>query len=105
MIYHTAFYKLKPEVDEAALEDMIRSTRSYLLKIPETLSVRSGKNTDPKADWPFFFSIEVESLTKLRILLEDATYMKFFETIIRPNTEAKFELDYELDPSRDAKYS
>ncbi|MDA7506208.1 hypothetical protein N9F44_01195 [Akkermansiaceae bacterium] len=34
MIDHLLFYKLKPEVDEGKLEDMIRMSRSLLLKIP-----------------------------------------------------------------------
>lgn len=105
MIYHTAFFKLQPSVTSAGLEELIRTTRSQLLKIPETLSVRSGKNVDDEGEWPFFYSVEVETMAKLRIFLQDANYRKFIDTIVAPQTSAKFELDYELDPSRDTKYS
>lgn len=105
MIYRTALFKLKPETTSAELEEMIRSTRTHLLRIPETLSVKSGKNVDGKAEWPFFFSVEVESLNKLKLLLQDAHYLKFLDAVITPKTTAKFELDFELDPARDTKYS
>ncbi|MDB4333310.1 Dabb family protein [Akkermansiaceae bacterium] len=50
MIDHLLFYKLKPEVDEGKLEDMIRMSRSLLLKIPVVLTVRSGRTIDPESD-------------------------------------------------------
>ncbi|MBT8044908.1 MAG: Dabb family protein [Verrucomicrobiae bacterium] len=105
MIQHVVFFKLKPEVDSHKLEEMIRSTRSMLLKIPEVLSVRSGRNIDTKAEWPFFLSVEVESLEKLRMYIEDPVHLKYVETVIKPNTSARFALDFETDPSKDLKYS
>lgn len=105
MIYHVVFFKLKPEVDDARLEEMIRTTRSMLLKIPEVLGVRSGRNIDPKAEWPFFLSVEVETLEKLRIYIEDPIHLKYVETVIKPNTSARFALDFQTDPSKELKYS
>lgn len=105
MIHHVVFFKLKPEVDDHKLEEMIRSTRSMLLKIPEVLSVRSGKNIDPSAEWPFFLTVEVETLEKLRMYVDDPVHLKYIETVIKPNTSARFALDFQTDPSRDLKYS
>ena len=41
MINHIVFFKLKPEIDDHKLEEMILTTRSMLLKMPEVFSVRS----------------------------------------------------------------
>lgn len=105
MIHHIAFFKLKPEVDDQKLEEMIRMTRSMLLKIPEVLNLRSGRNVDTSAEWPFFISVEVETLEKLRIYMDDPIYLKFVETIIKPNTTSHFTMDYQTDPSKELKYS
>lgn len=105
MIHHIVFFKLKPEVDDLKLEEMMRSTRSILLKIPEVLSVRSGKNTDTSGEWPFFLSIEVESLEKLRMYAEDPIHLKYLETVVKPYTTARFAMDFQTDPSKGLKYS
>lgn len=105
MISHIAFYKTKPEVDPEALENMVRTTRSLLLKIPEILSVRSGRNTDEESEWPFFFSVEVANKAKLEMMKDDALYMKFMETVIRPHTTGEFAFNFETDPSQDLRYS
>ena len=44
MIAHLLLYKLRRDVDETRLEEMVRTTRSILLKIPEVLLVHSGRN-------------------------------------------------------------
>jgi hypothetical protein len=105
MINHVAFFQLQPHVDNAKLEEMVRTTRSLLLKIPEVLSVKSGRNVDPKSQWNFFVAIEVESLDKLKITIEEAVHLKFVETVIKPNTTSHFSMDFEMDPSKDLKYS
>lgn len=105
MIYYVAFYKLKPEVDQETLESMLRRTRTLLLKIPETLAVRSGRNLEPDAEWPFFYTIECESKLKLKMLQSDAHYLKFQETVIKPYTIRRLTNTYELEPGKDLKYS
>ncbi|MGB0774779.1 MAG: Dabb family protein, partial [Akkermansiaceae bacterium] len=77
MIHHAVYFKLKPEVDDHKLEEMIRTTRSMLLKIPEVLSVRSGRNIDPAGEWPFFLAVEVETLEKLRVYMDDPVHLKY----------------------------
>ncbi|MFT4176660.1 MAG: Dabb family protein [Luteolibacter sp.] len=106
MIHHVVSFQLNPEVNPAdALEELVRASRSMLLKIPEVLSVKSGRNLDPESPWQFFFSIEVNSRDKLEVTLDDPHYLKFLEKHIRPNTVADFALSFELDPSKDLKYS
>ena len=46
MIAHILLYKLRRDVDEPRLEEMVRTTRSILLKIPEVLRVHSGRNVE-----------------------------------------------------------
>jgi hypothetical protein len=105
MIHHVIYFQLQPGMDKPALEQLVRSSRSLLLKIPEVLNVRSGRNIDPESQWQFFFSIEVDSLEKLHSARDNAFYIKLMEKIIKPATGACFTLDYELDPSKDLKYS
>lgn len=105
MIDHIVFYKLRADVDEARLEEMVRSTRSILLKIPEVLAVHSGRNVDPESEWSFFVSFEIESLDKLRMVQEDGLYLRFLRNVIEPNTDAEEAFDFETDPSKDLRYS
>ncbi|HVJ46662.1 MAG TPA: Dabb family protein [Luteolibacter sp.] len=105
MIHHVVFFQFKPETDTAKVEELVRTTRSWLLKIPEVLNVRSGRNIDPESQWPFFLAIEVDSLEKLRIVKENPHHLKLVETLIKPNTSSHFAMDFELDPSKNLKYS
>lgn len=105
MIHHVVFFDLKPEVDAETLETLVRTSRSLLLKIPEVLSARSGRNLDPESPWPFFVAIEVDSREKLRIVQDSAYHLKFFEKFIKPNVNAQLAMEFELDPSKNLKYS
>lgn len=105
MIHHAVYFQLRPEVDKPALEELVRMSRSLLLKIPEVLAVRSGRNLDPGSRWQFYFSIEVDSLEKLKITLADPFHLKLMESWIKPKIADSFSLDYELDPSKNLKYS
>jgi hypothetical protein len=105
MIHHVVYYQLRPEVDAAMVEELVRTSRSLLLRIPEVLNVRSGRNLAPDSQWQFFVGIEVNSLDKLRVTLDDPFHLKFVEKYIRPNTLTQFAMDFELDPSKDLRHS
>lgn len=105
MIHHVIYFQLQPGVDKPGIEELVRTTRSQLLKIPEVLSVRSGRNIDPESLWQFYFSIEVDTLEKLRATRDNPFYLKLIEKTLAPVTCARLALDYELDPSKDLKYS
>jgi hypothetical protein len=103
MIYHLVLFKLKPEVDEAKLEWMMRETRIQLLRIPEVLSIRCGKRVDSNVEWPFFLSVELDSTEKLALYAEDPNHMKFVEEVIKPNIAERLALDYEMEPGKRAR--
>lgn len=105
MVHHVCLFKLKPEVSAENVEEMIRRTRSLLLRIPEALNVRSGKRIEPEAPYPFFFSVDFESRAKQRMFRDDPIYLKFLEEVIRPYTTECVASDYEMDPGKDVKYS
>jgi Stress responsive A/B Barrel Domain len=105
MIHHVVYFQLTPEVSAATLEDLVRTSRSQLLKIPEVLSVRSGRNIELDSKWQFFFAIEVESLEKLKTIQENPYHLKLIEKTIKLHTCDQFVLDFELDPSKNLKYS
>ena len=105
MVHHITLYKLLPEVTPAKLEQLMMTTRMTLLKIPEILSVRCGKNIDPESEWPFFIALDFESMDKLAMSEDDAIFMKFMADVIKPHTTEQLTLDYEMEPGKSVKYS
>jgi hypothetical protein len=105
MIHHVVYLQLNDNVGKAELEEMVRASRTWLLKIPEVLSVRSGRNLDPESQWQFFYSFEADSLEKLNLVKDDAFHLKFVESHVKPHTNDRFGMTFELDPSRELKYS
>jgi hypothetical protein len=105
MVHHVTLYKLQPGVTPAKLEQLMFSTRMALLKIPEILSVKCGKNIDPDSEWPFFIALDFESMEKQAMVQEDAIYMKFVADMIKPHTVTALSLNYEMEPGKAVKYS
>ncbi len=105
MVHHVTLFKLQPEVTPAKLEQIMRSTRINLLKIPEVLSVRCGKNIDADSEWPFFIALDFESMEKMAVTQDDAIYMKFMADVVAKNTADQLVLNYEMEPNKDIKYS
>jgi hypothetical protein len=105
MVHQITLFKLQPKVTPAKLEEMMVSARIHLLKIPEILSVRCGKNIDPGAEWPFFIALEFESMEKVAVTEDDAIYMKFVADVIKPNTSERLALNYEMEPGKNVKFS
>ena len=105
MIHHVVYLQLNPEVNHADLENLVRSTRSLLLRIPEVLTVRSGRNLDSLSQWQFYYSFEVDSLEKLTATQANPFYLKMVETVIKPSVSDQTQITFELDPSKDLKYS
>jgi hypothetical protein len=105
MVHHVVLYKLKPEVTPARVEAMMMNTRMQLLKIPEVLNIKCGKRIDPELPWPFFIAIDFESMDKYAIFREDSIFVKFMEEVIKPNIEDSLDLDFEMDPGKDVRFS
>ena len=104
MVHHVTLYKLQPQITPAKLEQMMMTTRMSLLKIPEILSVRCGKAID-KSEWPFFISLDFESMEKLTMTQDDAIYMKFVSDVVKKHTADRLTLNYEMEPGKSAAYS
>ncbi|HEY3899884.1 MAG TPA: Dabb family protein [Chthoniobacter sp.] len=105
MVHHITLFKLQAEVTPAKLEQLMFSTRMTLLKIPEILVVKCGKNIDPKSEWPFFIALEFESMEKMAMTQDEAIYMKFVADVIKPYTSAALALNYEMEPGKSVRYS
>ena len=105
MVHNVSLFKLKPEVTPAKIEEMMMTTRMSLLKIPEILSVKCGKNIDPRSEWPFFITLDFESMEKLAMTEDDAIFMKFAADVIKANTSERLTLNYEMEPGKAVKYS
>ncbi len=105
MVHFVVLCKLEEHVTPEKLDDMVRTARSQLLRIPEVLQVRAGKRIDEENQWPFFYAVDCESMDKLAMFRDDPIQVKFVETLIKPNTWAQMELLYELEPGKDIRYS
>ncbi|MES2598739.1 MAG: Dabb family protein [Verrucomicrobiota bacterium] len=105
MIAYLSLYKLKPEVTEEALEQMMSRTRVNLLRVPEVLTVKTGKRVNPNDPFPWFVYIEVESMDKLAICQDDPHYIKFREEVLKPNVADQESTAFEMEPRKDVKYS
>ena len=105
MIAHVSLFKLKPEITEERLEEMMSLTRVHLLRVPEVLVVRTGKRVKESDPWQWFVAIEVESLDKLAICQDDPHYFKFREEILKPAVAEECVQAYEMEPRKNVKYS
>jgi hypothetical protein len=105
MIAHLSLYTLKPEISQDRLEEVISSTRVTLLRVPEVLTIRTGKRINPQDKWEWFIMMEVDSLDKLQILRDDPHYIKFREDLLRPTVAEELVQSFEMDPRKDVKYS
>ena len=105
MVHLVVLCKLESHVTQERLEEMTRQARSLLLKVPEVLKVRSGKRIDSDNAYPFFFSVDVESLEKLEMYRDDPNQVKFLTEAIEPNTHSRLEMVYELEPNKNVRYS
>ena len=105
MVHRVTLYKLAPSVTADVLEDMMMTTRMSLLKIPEVLSVKCGKNLDEKSEWPFFVSLDFESTEKLAMTEDDPIYIKFVSEVVKDNTTEALKFEFEMEPGKNVKYS
>jgi hypothetical protein len=105
MIARLTLFTLKPEVTPERLEEMMWITRTTLLKIPEVLSLRTGKRVNPGDPWDWFVMIEVESLDKFAICQDDPQHFKYLKEVVSPSVGSQQELTFEMEPRKDVKYS
>ncbi|MEI8341671.1 MAG: Dabb family protein [Verrucomicrobiota bacterium] len=105
MVHHIVLFVLKPHVTPSKLEEMMMNTRMQLLKIPEVLNIKCGKNIDPQSQWSFFIAVDFESMDKLALYRDDPIHVKFVEETLKPNISERLALDYEMEPGKDVKYS
>ena len=105
MIAYLSLYKLKPEVTEEKLEEMMARTRVNLLRVPEVLAVKTGKRVNPNDTFPWFVCLEVESMDKLAICQDDPNYIKYREEVLKPNVAEQEATAFEMEPRKDVRYS
>ena len=105
MIAYLSLFQLKPQVTEEKLEQMMSQTRVMLLRVPEVLTVKTGKRVNPSEPYPWFVYLEVESMDKLAICQDDPHYIKFREEVLKPNISEQESTAFEMEPRKDVKYS
>lgn len=87
------------------LERSLIEIRILLLKIPEVMNLKTGKNVDTKSPWHFFVCFDCESLAKLASIKGHPVHVKFERDVVGPCAEEALVLDYEMEPGKDVRYS
>ena len=105
MIAYLSLYQLRDDVDAEVFETLMSKTRVLLLRVPEVLTVKTGKRVNPNDPWPWFVYLEVESMDKLAICQDDPHYLKFREEVIKPHVAEQESVAFEMDPRKNVKYS
>ncbi len=105
MVHFIALYQLAKEVDDAKVDELMRTSRSMLLRIQEVHNVRSGKRIDPEMEFPFSIAIDFENLDKLAMFREDPIWVKFQRDHLEATTTNAVEMIYETEPGKNLKYS
>ena len=105
MVHFIALYKMADGVEEGKIEELMRASRSMLLRIQEVHNVRSGKRIDAEMEYPFSVAIDFESMDKLAMFRDDPLWVKFQHDYIVPHTSESLELVYETEPGKKVRYS
>ena len=105
MVHLVVLCKLEGHVTQERVEEMSRRARSLLLKVPEVMGVRAGKRIDSDNVYPFFYSVDLESLERLEMYRDDPNQIKFATEVIEPHTRERVEVVYELEPNKNMRYS
>ncbi|MEM1058269.1 MAG: Dabb family protein [Verrucomicrobiota bacterium] len=106
MVHHVCLLETNPDVSDEKLEEIMVQTRIRLLKIlPELSNLRVGKRIDPANSYTYFFSFDVESMDKLEQTKASAVYTQYQKQIIDAYANRISELDYEMEPGKDIRYS
>ncbi len=105
MVHHIALFKLKVEATPELLDEMMLNARTKLLRIPEVLSIKCGKNVDPEGNFSFFYAVDFDNLEKLEVFHQHPVYVKFAKDMVDPLVAEKMVLNYEMEPGKDTRYS
>lgn len=107
MVHHLKLLKLKEEDPDEAAEKLMIETRIRLLKIPEVANLHCGKrielNREDSND--FFLAMQFENLAKMKIALESAIYVTFERQVLEKYASTVEELNFEMEPGKDVRYS
>ena len=101
MIEHVVLFNLRPEIDAAKIQWMLRETRIRLLKIPVVRGLRCGYRIGPGTEWSLFLLVELDSVEKLAFYKRDPVHVRFVKEVIEPNITNRIAFDYQSDPGED----
>lgn len=105
MVHYIALFRVDPDLDEEALEEMIRVSRTCFHRVNEAHNFRSGRSIEPGEEFGFFISADFESRDKLAMFRDDPNYKRFAADVIDKRTVGQKELLYETEPGKNTKYS
>ncbi|CAI9085562.1 hypothetical protein A7K93_11210 [Candidatus Methylacidiphilum fumarolicum] len=98
MIHHLCFLSSQNVSNPEQIDNLMIETRVRLLKIPEIMNLRVGKNISPNGSYFFFFSFDVDSIEKLELVKQSPYYYQFEKQILAPLSAIRTEYDFEMEP-------
>ncbi|MEM9399203.1 MAG: hypothetical protein AAF984_03265 [Verrucomicrobiota bacterium] len=106
MVLHLKLIKQKGEDQDAAAERLMIEARIRLLKIPEVVNLFCGKRIDEATDLgEFFLAMEFENMAKKDIALNSPIYVTFSHQVLDKVTAKITEMNFEMEPGKDVRYS
>lgn len=104
MIRHVVLFKLKPGLEEAKMDWMLRETRMRLLKIPEVRSLRCACKAQAGVEWDFLLLVELDSLERLAAYRAHPEHVLYVSEVLEPNVAERLALDFESTPGGDVLF-
>ncbi|MDW8349898.1 MAG: hypothetical protein RML49_06525 [Verrucomicrobiae bacterium] len=88
------------------IEKLMVELRIRLLKVSDVNNLKVGKRIDGSDNnFQLFYAFDVENMDKLRLFKESAVYAQFTRQILDPYVIRSWQMNFEMEPGKDTRYS
>jgi hypothetical protein len=106
MVHHISLLETRPNITAEMLEQLMVEMRIRLLKVPDVNNLKVGKRIDGSDhSFQLFYAFDVENMDKLKLFKQSAIFAQFSRQILDPYVVRSWQMDYEMEPGKDTKYS
>jgi hypothetical protein len=106
MVHHIHFLETRPNITAEMLEQLMVEIRIRLLKVSDVNNLKVGKRIEGSENsFQLFYAFDIENLDKLKLFKESAVYAQFSRQILDPYVVRSWQMDYEMEPGKDTRYS
>ncbi len=106
MVHHINLLETRPNVTAEMLEQLMVEIRIRLLKVSDVNNLKVGKRIEgTETPFQLFYAFDVENMDKLKLFKESAIFAQFSRQILDPYVVRSWQMDYEMEPGKDTRYS